>query len=112
MKAHWKFTAWDNATDEIRFWAKVDAWDGVACWNWLGAKSHDGYGRFRTSGQRTRIAHRVAYEMCVGPIPAGLTLDHLCRNRRCMNPAHMEEVTRRENLLRGWAHRKTLGDTR
>lgn len=47
------------------------------------------------------MAHRVAYELCIGPIPTGLTIDHLCRNTRCVNPKHLEAVTLRENILRG-----------
>ena len=106
MRASHKFTMWDAVSEEARFWIKVHAEDGVACWRWLAAKSHDGYGRFRTSDRRTIIAHRMAYEMCVGPIPEKMTLDHLCRNRLCMNPAHMEVVTRGENTSRGWAYRR------
>jgi hypothetical protein len=56
-----------------------------------------GYGKV---GKPTRIAHRVAYELVVGPIPEGLQIDHLCRTRRCQNPAHMEPVTPRENQRR------------
>lgn len=103
-----KFSYADRASEEDRFWVKIDAQDGASCWRWLGAKSHDGYARFRTSDSRTIIAHRMAYEMCVGPIPEGLTLDHLCRNRLCMNPLHLEPVTRRENLLRGFAARRKM----
>src|SRR3546814_19356891 len=56
-----------------------------------------------SSDLRTRQAHRISYELCVGPIPEGMELDHLCRVRRCVNPAHMEPVTHRENVLRGEA---------
>ena len=74
------------------------------CWDWLGAKSQAGYGRItlptgKTWG-RTDWAHRVSYETFVGPIPAGLDLDHLCRNTSCVNPEHLEPVTRAENLHR------------
>ena len=101
MRGQHKFTLWDKASDDTRFWAKVFAEDGAACWRWLAAVNTSGYGHFRTSAHRTRLAHRMAYEMCVGPIPEGLTLDHLCRNRLCVNPAHLEPVTVRENLRRG-----------
>lgn len=82
-----------------RFWSKVEF--GHQCWNWAGGKS-GGYGYFRLVPSRNMVpAHRVAYELVVGPIPEGLTIDHLCRNRACVNPAHMEPVTLRENLMRG-----------
>lgn len=74
------------------------------CWNFTGALT-DGYGRAYVDG-RLVITHRAAYEVLVGPIPAGLTLDHLCRNKACYNPAHLEPVTRAENLRRGWQHRE------
>lgn len=83
-------------TDE-RFWAKVERGDG--CWLWSGRLDR-GYGRFYVSHHRTVRAHRFAYESLIGLIPSGLDLDHLCRNRRCVNPAHLEPVTRRENLMR------------
>lgn len=59
-----------------------------------------GYGQFSLNC-RLRLAHRVSYEMFVGPIPEGLTLDHLCRTPACVNPDHLEPVTRGENVLRG-----------
>ena len=80
-----------------RFWAKVEK--TATCWNWRGGCNGNGYGRFCYHGQR--CAHRLAYELLVGPIPEGMQLDHLCRNRRCVNPAHLEPVTCRENILRG-----------
>ena|SRR5579885_311897 len=71
------------------------------CWLWTGALS-EGYGR-----QRVRdfvyLAHRLVYELLVEPIPEGFDIDHLCRVRRCVNPAHLEPVTRAENLRRGRA---------
>lgn len=84
-----------------RFWAKV-VWNGDEdeCWTWEASKNCGGYGHF-TAGGRHFSAHRFAYELLVGPIPEGLDLDHLCRVRNCVNPAHLEPVTRRENLLRG-----------
>jgi hypothetical protein len=85
------------------FWTKVDKTED--CWHWTAGKSH-GYGRFGSKrygcrkGQTT-MAHRIAYELLVGPIPEGMTLDHLCRDRGCCNPDHLEPVTLRENILRG-----------
>lgn len=77
------------------------------CWEWIGPKVGRGYGNivWRLPGKprryRHKVAHRVAYETMRGPIPDGLTLDHLCRNRGCVNPWHLEPVTSRENTLRG-----------
>lgn len=74
------------------------------CWEWARVSSPDGYGRFRFRGAQW-LAHRASYALHVGPIPEGLDLDHLCRNRRCVNPSHLEPVTRSENL-----HRSPLMD--
>ena len=85
-----------------RFWEKVDKTD--TCWLWTAYRCPLGYGRINvTSGAAPQLAHRIAYELCVGPIPDGLELDHLCRVPSCVNPAHLEPVTRRENVLRGIA---------
>lgn len=72
--------------------------DGVGCWVWT-ASLRDGYGQVRV-GSSVRSAHRVMYEQLVGPVADGLDLDHLCRRRECVNPDHLEQVTRRDNLLR------------
>ena len=75
----------------------------TGCWLWTGPVTGGGYGQI-SIGRRIdgfRPAHRVSYELHVGPIPAGLDLDHLCRVKICVNPAHLEPVTRRENLMRG-----------
>lgn len=70
------------------------------CWTWLGAIDRDGYGRVGKDGRCLRV-HRVAYESLIGAIPEGLVIDHLCRNRACANPLHLEPVTVRENFMRG-----------
>jgi hypothetical protein len=78
--------------------------DGNGCWVWTGSLTTSdpavGYGRFNASGKLVQ-AHRWSYEHHVGPIPDGLVIDHLCRVRRCVNPAHLEPVTNAENIRRG-----------
>jgi len=69
------------------------------CWVWRWASS-GGYGQVTINGRRL-LTHRAAYELLIGPIPAGLVIDHLCKNPGCVNPAHLEPVTQRENVLRG-----------
>ena len=89
-----------KAADVERFWSHVER-DGDGCWPWKLALSADGYGRFYADASKF-LSHRVAYEISVGLIPPGLVIDHLCRNRACANPAHMEPVTRYENsVVRG-----------
>jgi hypothetical protein len=72
-----------------------------ACWEWTGYLTPGGYGQAWVPGDHMRLTHRVTYTQLVGPIPAGLGLDHLCRNRRCCNPRHLEPVTNRVNTARG-----------
>lgn len=87
-----------GASDFRRFISKVEASPG-GCWTWAASVKPAGYGQFRHR-RATCYAHRVSYEHFVGPIPDGLEIDHLCRNRLCVNPLHLEPVTRRENTLR------------
>ncbi len=85
-----------------RLWAGALA-DGTGCWVWqrgLNKQGGTGYGHIR-SGEKRLLTHRVAYELVKGPIPDGLQIDHLCRNRRCINPDHLEAVTNQENCQRG-----------
>jgi hypothetical protein len=71
------------------------------CWSWVGSIHSEGYGQLGH-----RLAHRLVYELLVEPIPDALVLDHLCRNRACVNPSHLEVVTLAENVRRGAEHRR------
>lgn len=77
---------------------------GDGCWEWQGTIHHQGYGVIRI-GDRIHRAHRVVYEATVAPIADGFVLDHLCENKRCVNPAHLEPVTHAENVRRAWANK-------
>ena len=81
---------------------RVAASPDTDCWLWQGELNRNGYGRVWVQGKRL-MAHRVIYEAIIGPIPEGMVLDHLCRNRACCNPQHLEPVTVRENTHRGAA---------
>ena len=72
----------------------------TGCWEWAGTITPAGYGSISVQGVAFG-AHRASYTHHVGPIPAGLVLDHLCRNPKCINPAHLEAVTDQENVRRG-----------
>jgi HNH endonuclease len=81
-----------------RFLDKFTVGDG--CWEWTAGLASNGYGNFWLDGG-THSAHRLSYELFVGPVPATMHLDHLCRVRHCVRPSHLEPVTARENLMRG-----------
>jgi hypothetical protein len=85
-----------------RFWPKVTPAAAEDCWEWVAKRNNRGYGVIYDNIAKTSVlAHRAAYEMLRADIPEGLQLDHLCRNRGCVNPWHLEPVTNRVNTLRG-----------
>lgn len=87
-----------DPADVVRLMSKVTT--GSGCWDWTGSFSPLGYARFSTTNG-PRAAHRLVYEVFHGPVPPELDLDHLCSNRGCVNPAHLEPVSHQENLMRG-----------
>lgn len=95
-----------------RFWRAVEKTSD--CWLWRGRISANGYGIMHIwrNGNTSIRAHRFAYELLVGPIATGLHLDHLCSVRHCVNPAHLEPVTARENVHRSHARRRSNPDRR
>lgn len=98
-----RFVSGHNArlkTTEQRILEKIDARGD--CWEWMGERDHNGYGRLYGATGSHRRAHRAVWELLVGPIPEGLVMDHLCRNTGCVNPDHLEPVTNAENCRRGY----------
>ena len=89
-------------TPEERFWARVCKDEPNGCWVWTGSVDTRGYGMTHTLTSELRMirAYRLSYQLLVGPVPVGLELDHLCKNRRCCNPAHLEAVTHAVNTRR------------
>src|SRR5437667_2172999 len=84
---------------------KIEPEPTSGCWIWVGARHTEGYGTswspMRDGRRHQRYVHRLVYELLVGPIPEGMTIDHLCRVRACVNPAHMEAVPLGVNVMRG-----------
>ena len=99
-----------------RFWKKVSVGDTADCWIWQGAQGKDHYGRFSVGGRKGQmhLAHRVAWELSVGPIPTGMILLHSCDNPPCVNPAHLKPGTQTDNMrdmaLKGRSGRLKLSD--
>ena len=85
---------------EQQFWSLVRK-DADGCWRWLGERNPAGYGVLTSNLAGSRYAHRTAYILTRGPVPEGLDLDHTCRTRRCVNPAHLDPVTHYVNMRRG-----------
>lgn len=100
-KARYVSTAKPKIPFDVKFWSRVNKTEN--CWLWTGAIS-DGYGSVNVGNGKYDKAHRVSYRLLKGGIPNALHLDHLCRQRNCVNPDHLEPVSMRENLNRGLMH--------
>jgi hypothetical protein len=96
--------------DPAKFWRLVEISDITQCWPWKLRTNDRGYGCVSTQGDLYK-SHRVAYTLIRGSIPDGLVLDHLCRNRSCCNPWHLEAVTHAENVRRGAAMKRPRGSS-
>lgn len=91
-----------------RFWSKVNKNTESGCWDWTAGRFNSGYGCFNLvvdGKKKARLAHRVAYELIVGPIEPGLVLDHRCHNPLCVNPSHLRACTQSQNAMNGLKHR-------
>jgi hypothetical protein len=92
--------AWHEGTWESRFWSRIQCDIQTRCWNWTGAINTNGYGVMWSGRAEARLAHVLSHERLVGPIPPRFQVDHLCANRRCVSPEHIEAVTQQVNLQR------------
>lgn len=92
---------------QVRFWRSIQATSAEGCWSWIGPRNSYGYGRLMESVGKRKckqlMAHRFSYEQVIGQIEEGMTVDHTCRNKSCVNPAHMEIVSRGENSKRSYS---------
>lgn len=84
---------------ERRFWNRVDRRSAAECWPWTGNLNHQGYGRLQVN-RKNMLGHRLSYMLNVGSIMPGEVIDHLCENKRCVNPAHLEAVSPKVNTVR------------
>ena len=89
-----------SALDRVLGHIDDSSLDPAACWVWQGSRSRHGYGRIMRFG-KMQHAHRMVWDLLVGPIDPGLVIDHLCRNKACVNPEHLEPVTNEVNVMRG-----------
>lgn len=106
LRTHGTLERKPRLSTEDRFWSFVDMTPNVfGCWRWTASRDVKGYGVFSAHAQYSRMAHRTAWLILRGPIPVGLQLDHLCLDKACVNPDHLEIVTNEENSRRAKEYR-------
>ena len=99
-----------TSQDLSRFFSKIQVNRQSQCWEWTASLTPQGYAQVSFRG-KPAVAHRISYRAFVGVIPEGLVIDHLCNNRRCVNPCHLKAVTHQENIIRGTAPTAVLART-